>query len=362
MSSVAFLASTAREDFRALAIEPVEPPPLGPGEVLVAVERLGITANTVTYALLGEAMKYWAFFPAPQPGRGIVPAWGYARVVASTHAEVPVGARYYGYWPMASHWRLVPADVTARGFTDAAVHRRALPPIYNRYEREDVATPADDLSAIYRPLFLTASMLQDALGEAGWHGAGQIVLSSASSKTAQLTAWCLREVAARPYRVSGLTAARNREGVAALGLYDTVLGYDALDALDATVPTVLLDFAGDDALAARLHARFGDALRASLQIGKSHWDSTPARLAGRPRRELFFGPAQIAKRMQDWGVAGFARHVGAQWSAARAAAAGWTRVHTLSGSPGLAAAWEAAVGGRIPASESWVVRLDGEGG
>jgi len=360
MTAAAFLASTARTDFHTLAIDDLHVPTPAPGEVVVAIERLAITANTVTYALLGEAMHYWAFFPAPQPERGIVPAWGYARVVASAHAEVPVGARYYGYWPMTSHWRLVPADVTARGFTDAAAHRRALPSIYNRYEREDVATPADDLSAVYRPLFLIASMLQDALGEAGWHGAGQIVLSSASSKTAQLTAWCLRQVAARPFRLVGLTAARNREGVEALGLYDAMVGYDALDALDTTVPALLLDFAGDDALAARVHGLFGDALRASLQIGKSHWDSAPARLAAGPRREFFFAPSQIAKRMQDWGAAGFARHVGAQWQAAREAASGWTRLRRLHGSDGLVEAWRAAVDGRIPASESWVVQLGPE--
>ena len=57
-----------------------------------------MTANNVTYALMGDAMHYWDFFPA-EPGLGLVPLWGFADVVASSTDGVEVGTRVYGYLP-----------------------------------------------------------------------------------------------------------------------------------------------------------------------------------------------------------------------------------------------------------------------
>lgn len=36
---------------------------LADGEVRLKVSRVGLTANNVTYAVLGEAFDYWEFFP-----------------------------------------------------------------------------------------------------------------------------------------------------------------------------------------------------------------------------------------------------------------------------------------------------------
>jgi len=42
---------------------------LAPGQVRLAVEAFSLTANNITYAAFGEAMKYWQFFPAGErPG------------------------------------------------------------------------------------------------------------------------------------------------------------------------------------------------------------------------------------------------------------------------------------------------------
>ena len=57
-------------------------PELAPGEALLKVEKVGLTANNVTYAVLGEAFRYWEFFPT-EAGRGVVPHWGFAQVVES---------------------------------------------------------------------------------------------------------------------------------------------------------------------------------------------------------------------------------------------------------------------------------------
>jgi hypothetical protein len=52
------------------------------GAVLLEIEAFALTANNVTYAVVGETVKYWNFFPAAE-GWGIVPVWGHARVAAS---------------------------------------------------------------------------------------------------------------------------------------------------------------------------------------------------------------------------------------------------------------------------------------
>lgn len=38
------------------------------GEVRLRVDRVGLSANNVTYAVLGQPMRYWQFFPRePRP-------------------------------------------------------------------------------------------------------------------------------------------------------------------------------------------------------------------------------------------------------------------------------------------------------
>ena len=48
--------------------------PLQPGEARLRIDRFGLTANNITYAVFGDAMGYWQFFPATRgretPGDG----------------------------------------------------------------------------------------------------------------------------------------------------------------------------------------------------------------------------------------------------------------------------------------------------
>ena len=104
-----------------------ELPPLTPGRVRFRVDRFAVTANTVTYAVVGDVLGYWDFFPTGEPGWGCVPAMGWAEVVASTHPDIPTGGRYYGWFPMA---RYVDMTVTpsADGLRDDGPHRSAHAP------------------------------------------------------------------------------------------------------------------------------------------------------------------------------------------------------------------------------------------
>lgn len=69
-----------------------EPPQrLEEGQVRFRVEHVGFTANNVTYATLGESMRYWDFFPTGEPAWGGVPVWGYATASRSTPAARACG-------------------------------------------------------------------------------------------------------------------------------------------------------------------------------------------------------------------------------------------------------------------------------
>ena len=86
-----------KDDLRRTEFHPLPDPEsvaLADGDVLLAVDSFGFTANNVTYAVFGEMMRYWDFFPAEQ-GWGRVPVWGFATVTRSKHPEISAGERVY---------------------------------------------------------------------------------------------------------------------------------------------------------------------------------------------------------------------------------------------------------------------------
>ncbi len=69
-----------------LVPDPDADTPLAEGQARLAIDRFALTANNVTYAAFGEAMKYWQFFPAAAADRAdwaCLPVWGFAVVAAS---------------------------------------------------------------------------------------------------------------------------------------------------------------------------------------------------------------------------------------------------------------------------------------
>ena len=51
-----------------------ERPELREGEILAEVERFAFTANNISYAVVGEKLGYWNFFPT-EKGWGIIPVF-----------------------------------------------------------------------------------------------------------------------------------------------------------------------------------------------------------------------------------------------------------------------------------------------
>src|ERR1700752_1085708 len=123
-----------RDDLRTTRLAAAEPASLEPaeGQALLRVDHFAFTANNITYAVAGDLMSYWNFFPAAA-GWGRVPVWGFADVVASRSPGVAEGSRLYGYYPMSPPLVVEPVDAGAAGFTDGAEHRGAMAGAYNQY-------------------------------------------------------------------------------------------------------------------------------------------------------------------------------------------------------------------------------------
>ena len=188
---------------------------LAAGEARLAIHHFALTANNITYAAFGEAMKYWQFFPAPDAGEGCLPVWGFATVTESRAEGLAPGRRVWGYFPAGTHLVVHAGRVNAGGFSCTAAHRAELAAVYNHYtfcDADPSWQPAlEGQQAVLRPLFITSFLIDDFLAEAEGFGATQVLLSSASSKTAFATAFCLAQRRGQPgaLRVVGLTSAGN---------------------------------------------------------------------------------------------------------------------------------------------------------
>ena len=73
---------------------------LADGQVLFKVDRFALTSNNISYAVAGDLIGYWGFFPA-KDGWGRIPVMAYADVIASACDGVEVGERFFGFVPMA---------------------------------------------------------------------------------------------------------------------------------------------------------------------------------------------------------------------------------------------------------------------
>jgi hypothetical protein len=304
-----------RDDLRQCRIASAQAPEPQPGEALLRVDSFGLTANNVTYAVMGEAMSYWDFFPA-EDGWGRVPMWGFAEVESSAAEGVEPGTRLYGYLPPSTHLLVAPAAANGSGFVDGSPHRAALPSAYNRLLTSDAdlfyRAETEAVQMLLRPLFYTSFLIDDQLADQGLTGRGPIVISSASSKTAIAAAFLLAQ---RPeVETVGLTSSGNAEFVEGLGIYGRTVAYDAIDSLDRGAAS-FVDVAGDGAVRAAVHSHYGDDLVHSMAVGASHWEELGAgagELAG-PRPVFFFAPDRVVKRGQDWGRAGLERAVAEAW-------------------------------------------------
>lgn len=337
-------------------------PALQEGEVLLKVDRFAFTANNITYAVMGESLAYWQFFPTGDAAWGCIPVWGFADVLESRHAGIAVGERLYGYLPMSTHLVIAPGRVSEGLMTDAIAHRAVLPSIYNTYNRV-LKDPAYDPrheaeQALLRPLFTTSFLIEDLLADNNHFGASAVVIGSASSKTAIGVAHQLKQRGL--VQVIGLTSPGNAAFVEHTGCYDRVLPYaTALQAMPATQRTVFVDFSGNGPLLHDIHHHFGDALVYSCLVGGTHWDqrATQHALPG-AKPTFFFAPTQAKKRSADWGPGGLESRVGAAWRPFLVSVVRWLCVSEHRGSEAVAQAYRQTLGNKTLPESGCMLAVD----
>jgi Protein of unknown function (DUF2855) len=276
--------------------------PLASGDARLKLDLFALTGNNITYAAMGgPPLGYWDFFPGTNDW-GRPPCWGFATVTQSSATGVEVGARYYGYFPIASALDVTPQNAGPRGFADGAPHRSAKAASYNQY-LDVAADPAyapafESEQALFRPLYATGWWAADELRQGSLD---TVVVSSASSKVALSLAHQLRRLGG--VELVALTSMRNEAYVRETGLYDRTVTYDAIATLAAARNAVYVDILGRDDVIAAAHRALGSALHRSLLIGATDWadksgDIQPRIEVGGPKPEFFFMPAYRAGRLK----------------------------------------------------------------
>lgn len=347
----------ARADLRETRLVETELAPLADGQARLVVRRFALTANNVTYAVFGDVMQYWNFFPAPD-GFGRVGVWGYADVAESRSDLLAVGERLYGYLPLGDSLVIQPGGATKSAIKDMSPWRQPMSPFYNEYVR-CAADPSYDKgleneACLYRPLFMTGFLLDAWLADAGQFGTSRVIASSASSKTALAMAFGVSRRAG--VEMIGLTSARNADFVRRTGLYTDVLTYDAIAGLAGT-DAVYVDFAGDGAVTGAVHGALKGGLKHSAMVGGAHWDASRAPPSEGPTPELFFAPAVLAQRMAEWGPAGFQARYGEAWRGFLGAVAAFMQTRELAGLAEGQKAWTTLLDGSASPQTGLVVAL-----
>jgi hypothetical protein len=189
-----------------------------------------------------------------------------------------------------------------------------------------------------------------------------VLVASASSKTALATAYHLSHRPERSCEVIGLTSPRNRAFCERTGYYDQVVEYARLEELSASVPTTLVDMAGDRDVLRRVHTHFGaDALRYSCLVGLTHGNlaalgAPPTALPG-PTPQLFFAPSQIESRQKALGPQVYLERVAGAERAFLASARDWFEIERGRGAAAIEATYRKVLDGRAAPDRGYILSL-----
>jgi hypothetical protein len=265
---------------------------------------------------------------------------------------VEVGARVWGYYPFATHLVVTPADVTARSFVDSAPNRAGLSVFYNRYEfAPGLGARAESLNALFRPLLMTAFLIDAHFAANDQFGAARVAFASASSKTALGAALLMRQ---RGVETVALTAARNTDLCRRTGAYDHVFTYDAMGGLARDKPIALIDMAGNADVINALADHAGPMFIHNCMVGATHIPDGPRETKG-PPRTLFFAPSVAEARTQEWGAAGLAQRFDAAWGQILATLH-WLDIREAHGPEAGIAEWRRQLAASVAPNEGLILR------
>jgi len=358
-----------KSDFTDITIVNQDYTPLEEGSIRVSVGPWALTANNITYMVAGDQIGYWGFFRPDAYGidipdsdikaHGRMPVWGYGKVTESKCSGVDVGKVIYGFLPIAENFDITPSKISPSGFSDNAEHRQKLHGLYNRYTFID-SDPSfgmhQDLQPLLRPLFTTSFLIDDFLDDENFFGTEQVLVLSASSKTALGTAYCLKERGG--IKVTALTSERNKAFTKATGFYNEVQTYDTIIDLDPNIKTVIVDMSGNDNVIATVQDHFKENLTYICRVGLSHWDAKPSVVSKhKTPQAFFFAPDRAKQRMEDWGGGGFMQKLGARWVPFLSSASTWLDVEKAEGIGPILKAYKEVLGGQVSPDKGYLFTL-----
>ena len=322
-----------------------DPVVLSPGEVRLTLDRFALTSNNISYALSGDFLDYWGFFPT-ENGWGRLPAMGYGVVSESANQDIAVGGRYFGFFPVGSE-HIVQAQTSSSGFVDVGAHREKHAMAYRSFDKvADTPAENDNAMLIFRGLFMTSFLAEDFLREQNFFDATQVLITSASSKTSIALAHCLR--AHSTMQIIGLTSDANVDFVNCVGEYHDVVTYRDKNSLDPSIQTVIVDMAGNPEIIASVHKHFGESLKYSCSIGATHWDQTSHRVdTPGPKAQFFFAPSQISKRSKEWGRDELNNRLDTALSIFIEGSKQWLRIEHLHGTEAVSDTYSQLVAGKV---------------
>ena len=348
-----------RENYRETKIVEASTQSLADNQIRVRLEKFGLTSNNVSYAVSGDMIGYWKYYPAEDLW-GRVPVWGIGEVIESGSDEIAVGERLYGFFPMASEVVLTPGNVKPGGFMDVTPHRLELPALYNQYRRTqadpEFLQQMEAERCLLFPLFVTSFVLYDYLVDNDYFGADQVIIGSVSSKTGFGLAELIKQDGAN--RVIGMTSAGNLSFVKSLNCCDQAFVYGNESDIDTSLRTAYVDMSGNAQLTEALHNLLGDNMVESCMVGATHWEKG-GRAKDLPgaKPTFFFAPGQIAKRDAEWGP-------GVLWEKGSAAGAEIAKkisdkmsVELISGAEAASDIWKAMLDNQVSPSRGLLVSI-----
>ncbi|KAK1994259.1 hypothetical protein LX36DRAFT_213850 [Colletotrichum falcatum] len=393
-------------------------PRLAASSIRIRTSLVGITANNFTYAKLGDMLKWWdtwpvhADGPAPYNDRdewGIVPAWGFARVLESNVDAIPTGGLLYGYWPTSSHpvdMKLEPTDPDGH-FREVSEHRKGLGSMYNHYSLVNESARSEESRAWFanvHPVWNGGYVLNRFVFPTGFKpvhplgaGAGEwtdrdadlssavVVSLSAASRTARSLAWNLarnRGPANGPLAVlqatsvpQSLTPAFESGFEIKAVNYDNLVSREVLDWIAGFQPkrVVVADFGGPPKVAEKLLESIKSALPESTVISNI-WVGSEPKVVSRDEMMAYMGSMKEWGAVQlnttaavDAGIAaeGAERYYQENFSAFERSikenVAGdleLTWGSGVGGANGVEKAWEDLAKGTLSFNKAWVYRLE----
>jgi len=221
---------------------------------------------------------------------------------------------------MSSHLLVTVKNVSRKGFVDNSEHRRVLPPAYNFYtntEEDATFTPeTEKLISIFRPLFVTSFLIDEYLSEQSFYKASQILITSASSKTAQALASLLaHRIRANALNLNliGLSSKKNIKFVSQLGWYDQTISYDSIAQLNSNEKSIVIDFSGNHNIQFQLQTLLNKNLVYNCLVGLVDWQNLEGENILPQKGEFFFAPAHAQNRQKEWGVLEFQLKIAKAW-------------------------------------------------